>query len=144
MLAQDTLPELFNFSDGDKLCAFSDSVRRKNMLCLCVHGCGLLTHATRVPCSLPQVLPAVLRKLGVLVYSGELTDQVDAGTPLPAGSTMEVELRAATVTAVADMVAALARDDVNAVKLSLYLWALRKQEQYRASKRHATPGIVWY
>lgn len=114
------------------------------MLCLCVHGCGLLTHATRVPCLLSQVLPAVLRKLGVLVYSGELTDQVDAGTPLPAGSTMEVELRAATVTAVADMVTALARDDVNAVKLSLYLWALRKQEQYRASKRHATPGIVWY
>ena len=42
-------------------------------------------------------LPQILRKLGILVYDEALANLVDSQTPLPAGSRMEVEIRAATV-----------------------------------------------
>ncbi len=42
-------------------------------------------------------LPQVLRKLGILVYDEALSAQVDSRTLIPAGSRMEVEIRAATV-----------------------------------------------
>ena len=42
-------------------------------------------------------LPQVLRRLGILVYDEALAAFVDSQTPLPAGSRMEVEIRAATV-----------------------------------------------
>jgi len=42
-------------------------------------------------------LPQVLRKLGILLYDGELTRWIENKTPVPAGSRMEVEIRAATV-----------------------------------------------
>ena len=42
-------------------------------------------------------LPQVLRKLGILHYDEELAYRVDSLIPLPAGSRMEVEIRAATV-----------------------------------------------
>lgn len=44
-------------------------------------------------------LPQVLRKLGILVYDEALSARVDSQTPIPAGSRMEVEIRAATVRA---------------------------------------------
>jgi hypothetical protein len=42
-------------------------------------------------------LPQVLRKLGILVYDGDLAALVDGQVSLPAGERMEVEIRAATV-----------------------------------------------
>ena len=42
-------------------------------------------------------LPQVLRKLGILIYDEALSAQVDRQIPIPAGSRMEVEIRAATV-----------------------------------------------
>jgi hypothetical protein len=42
-------------------------------------------------------LPKVLRRLGILVYDEALAAEVDQQVPIPAGSPMEVEIRAATV-----------------------------------------------
>jgi hypothetical protein len=42
-------------------------------------------------------LPQVLRRLGILCYDDELAHRVDNLIALPAGSRMEVEIRAATV-----------------------------------------------
>jgi hypothetical protein len=43
------------------------------------------------------IVPAALRALGVLRYSDELAHAVDTWTPIEAGSSCEVEIRAATV-----------------------------------------------
>jgi Potential Queuosine, Q, salvage protein family len=43
------------------------------------------------------IVPAALRALGILRYSDELAHIVDTWTPIDAGSTQEVEIRAATV-----------------------------------------------
>lgn len=45
-------------------------------------------------------IPQVLRKLGVLVYSGRLAETVDSRQLIPAGSPQEVEIRACTIWAV--------------------------------------------
>jgi len=63
------LPEVFAFPDVPRLTVMSDNV-----------------------------LPAVLRAVGVLVYAPALAAHIDAGKPLPAGD-QEVDIRAAAVVA---------------------------------------------
>jgi putative queuosine salvage protein len=43
------------------------------------------------------IVPAGMRAMGMLRYSGELAEAVDSWTPIEAGSSWEVEIRAATV-----------------------------------------------
>jgi hypothetical protein len=105
-----------------------------------------------------NVLPAVLRKLGVLVVSPEVAKVIDERQPLPAGPE-ETELRAAAIVASERIVnamhaAATASDvaedrraqlaSIRDADLDEVLWALGKVGDYRAFERHATRDTVFY
>ncbi|HEX2174207.1 MAG TPA: queuosine salvage family protein [Dehalococcoidia bacterium] len=69
-------------------------------------GPGALTGLEGLTAFADYKLPQVLRHHGALVYSARLSQMIDEGTLLPAGSPAEVEIRAATIVAV-DALAAL-------------------------------------
>jgi len=73
-------------------------------------------------------VPQVLREKGVLAYSEPLAGQVDALVEIPAGSEPEVELRAATVVAVADLAAAVGLREVD---LDGRIWHLGQTMAFR-------------
>lgn len=89
-----------------------------------------------------QVLPAVLRKLGLLVLSDELASAIDGKVDVPAGPT-EVELRAAAIIACQAIVEG-SDGSISAVLLDYYLWALGKEEPFRSLERHATKDTSFY
>jgi len=95
-----------------------------------------------------NVLPAVLRKFGVLTLSDHLAKIVDSQEILPRGDE-EVELRLCAVYA-CDLIVAEAREkgnqDLNAAKLDYYLWLKGKDEQegFRQIERHYTQDTYYY
>jgi len=100
-----------------------------------------------------NVLPAVLRKVGILELSEELRSKVDAKEELPKGNA-EVELRCVAIAACDAIVAswnerrakepALEPVELDTMKLDLYLWNKGKEEGFRTVERHATKGTIYY
>jgi hypothetical protein len=87
-----------------------------------------------------NLVPHVLRREGVLVYTPELAARIDRGEAIEAGSPEEVELRAASVHAVEGFVAearALGRD-LTAQQLDYRLWTRGQRPEYKAHPRHRT------
>ena len=60
-----------------------------------------------VACTFTRPWLVVLRGMGVLQYTAQLAEVVDAGVLVPAGSNEEVEIRACTIQAVERMKRAL-------------------------------------
>ena len=134
-------PDLFGFPDLARLTAMADNV-----------------------------LPAVLRAVGVLQLSPALAAAIDAREALPPGSASEVDLRAATVIACARIVervhaiaaaapaevvagaeederARMARAQLAALteaQLDEYLWLRGKEPGLRERERHAAKGTYFY
>ena len=106
-------PDIFNFHDKDRLTVVCDNV-----------------------------LPCVLRTLGVLVLPDELLQKIDAKQPLPAGPD-EAELRATAITA-AELMIEHGEGRFWAKELGDYLWSLGKDPHYRNVERHATPDTCFY
>jgi hypothetical protein len=109
----DQNPAIFNFSDKDRLTVVCDNV-----------------------------LPCVLRTLGVLVLPDELQQKIDSKQPLPAGPD-EAELRATAITAT-EMMIEYGRGRFWAKELGDYLWALGKDPHFRSVERHATLDTCFY
>jgi hypothetical protein len=89
-----------------------------------------------------NVLPCVLRSLGILELSPELERKIDAREPLPAGPG-EAQLRAAAVAATEIML----RSENTAFwakELGDYLWTLGKDSRFRQIERHATVDTCFY
>ena len=87
-----------------------------------------------------NVLPAVLRKEGVLRLSPSLEASIDTG--IPVAQEDEVALRACAVTAIEAMAAHLG---MSAPDLDYYLWGvLGKAEGYRNYPRHSAKTTVFY
>lgn len=63
-------------------------------------GAGGLTGIERLTAFADYKIPQVLRRLGILRYSGDLARKVNEMTGIPPGSREEVEIRAGTVMAV--------------------------------------------
>jgi hypothetical protein len=85
-------------------------------------------------------LPQVLRKLGILVYDEELAALVNSQTPIPAGSRMEIEIRAATVWAGEGMRRAL-HDRVpglTAAHIDFWLWETSQRKSPDDRPYHRT------
>ena len=94
-----------------------------------------------------NVLPAVLREVGVLEVDDRLAKKITDGVPLKRGSREEIALRAATVCAcdaLAGLVSDMVGERVPPVALDLYLWKLGKTDRFRALPRHATKDTVYY
>ncbi len=90
-------------------------------------------------------LPRVLRANGVLVYTPDLADMVDRQVELPAGSTPEVEIRAATVQAVDQLSAALAARGTRITPAGLdnVLWTLAQESLANAKPYHRTRTMFY-
>jgi hypothetical protein len=88
-----------------------------------------------------NVIPAVLRARGALVYDEALAARVDAGAPLASALGEDAPLRAGAVVAV-DALAAAA--GVTAAVAEGALWRLGKKPEFRALQRHVTVDTVFY
>ncbi len=85
-----------------------------------------------------NLVPHVLRRLGVLVYEPELAKRIDGEQRLEAGSQQEIEIRAAAVHAVERCVGLL-RDagiDATAQQLDYALWTRGQSPEMKAHPRH--------
>ena len=87
-----------------------------------------------------NVLPHVLRTNGVLVYDPELAATVDAGIELPAGGSMERELRACALHA-CELLAR--RLGVPPRTLDNWLWNRGRQPLYRERMAHLTRTVFY-
>ena len=114
-------PDRFNFEDIDDLTVMSDNV-----------------------------LPAVLRKLGILqITSEEYRDHLDAALVLPPGD-FEIELRCCTIYSSYLIVKSMRKlsdgplKDYNEMKLDYYLWCKGKDPSFRSFHRHYTQQTLYY
>ncbi len=87
-----------------------------------------------------NLVPHVLRREGVLVYTTELAARIDQGEAIEAGSPEEVELRAASVHAVERCVVEARRQGagLSAQQLDYRLWTRGQRPEYKAHPRHRT------
>lgn len=87
-----------------------------------------------------NLVPHVLRCLGVLVYSPDLAKRIDAEELLPAGSAEEVEIRAAALHAVERLSGSCARRGWRAPprRLDHLLWSRGQSARVKAHPRHRT------
>ncbi len=90
-------------------------------------------------------LPQVLRHLAILHYKPKLADLIQNLVQIPAGSTEEVEIRAATVWAVELLRQKLTNQGlrVNSAQLDNWLWYLGQEDAYRALPYHRTRTIFY-
>jgi len=90
-------------------------------------------------------VPQVLRELGVLRYSAELSALVDARVELAPGSLFEVEIRAATIWAVEELRRALRQRDIDlpAYQLDWTLWQFGQDLPATTRPYHRTRTIFY-
>jgi hypothetical protein len=92
-----------------------------------------------------NLVPHVLRIEGVLHYDGDLLARIDRGELLPAGSTEEVEIRAAGVEGVERLRAALAVRGMvtRSSDLDARLWRRGGGARFKAVPRHRTRTVFY-
>jgi hypothetical protein len=87
-----------------------------------------------------NLVPHVLRRLGVLLYDPELAGRIDAGELIESGSVEEVEIRAVALHAVERLSesCALRGFEVSPHQLDGILWTLGQRPDIKARPRHRT------
>jgi len=90
-------------------------------------------------------VPQVLRHLGILTYSSALSDKIDQGIHLEAGSREEVEIRANMICAVERVRHEAARmgRSLKAFEVDWILWNLGQHDEFRARPYHRTVTIYY-
>lgn len=90
-------------------------------------------------------VPQVLRQLGILQYSDPLASRIAARKHLPAGSTQEIEIRAATIWGCELLRQALVRHGriVAAHELDWMLWEQGQSLPKHTAPYHLTPTIFY-
>ena len=108
-------------------------------------GLGRFDDLDRLTIFADNLVPHALRVDGVLRYEAALAERIEAGEPIPAGSTEEVEIRAVALHAVERLVAILrgAGQDVTAMRLDYLLWNRGQQASYKARPRHRTRSVFY-
>jgi hypothetical protein len=89
-----------------------------------------------------NVLPCVLKCLGILRLDPDLERRIAAGRMLPAG-TEEARLRASALSA-AETIVRRSGGAFWSKELGDYLWTLGKEPQFRKVERHATRDTCFY
>lgn len=89
-----------------------------------------------------NVLPCVLRRLGILKINRKLERKIDSQQPLAAGDE-EAQLRASAIAAT-QMMLYQAKGAFWSKELGDYLWTLGKEPQFRKVERHATIDTCFY
>lgn len=87
-----------------------------------------------------NLVPHVLRRMGVLVYGKELAHRVDSGELIQSGAPEEVEIRAGAVDAVERCVADLrtAGAAITSHQIDTLLWTSGHSPEMKAHPRHRT------
>ncbi|KAG1691057.1 hypothetical protein DVH05_027338 [Phytophthora capsici] len=90
-------------------------------------------------------VPQVLRPEGVMVYSAELANLVDSKTEIPAGSEMELEIRAATIQAVEQIHQQMAHrgHHLQVIELDWLLWQIGEDNKQDLLPHHRTWSIYY-
>jgi hypothetical protein len=90
-------------------------------------------------------LPQVLRHLGILHYTRDLSQKVDHQILLEAGSPEEVEIRANTIWVVEQIRREMERKGkgLRAFEIDWVLWNLGQQERFRAKPYHRTVTVFY-
>jgi len=90
-------------------------------------------------------LPQVLRELGIINYSKELSDIVDKEILIPSGSPMEIEIRAATIMSVEYLKEEFSKIGIKlrSVDIDAMLWSLGQKDKYRTKPYHKTITIFY-
>ena len=107
---------------------------------LALAGVAEFADVDRLTVFADNLLPHVLRTDGVLVYEPELATVVDAGIELPAGGSMEREIRACTVHA-CELLAR--RLGVPPRTLDNWLWNRGLQPPYTTGRPHLTRTVSY-
>ena len=89
-----------------------------------------------------NVLPCVLRSLGILKIDSGLKNKIDGKQPLPAGDE-EAQLRASAISA-AEIILQKADGAFWSKELGDFLWTLGKEPGFRKVERHATTDTCFY
>lgn len=108
-------------------------------------GWGALAGIERLTCFADYKLPQILRRWGVLCYTAELANRVDAQVELAAGSDEEIEIRALTIAAVERLRAALATRGIalNSVQVDWALWDAAQGQAPDGKPYHHTRSIYY-
>lgn len=108
-------------------------------------GLGRFDDLDRLTVFADNLLPHVLRMEGVLVYDIELLRSIEAGALIPAGAQAEVEMRAVTIDAVAQMVALLAAGGATSAEYEIdyVLWQAGHSPRYKSELRHRTRTVYY-
>ncbi len=109
-------------------------------------GAGRFGDLDRLTIFADNLVPHVLRLDGVLVYDEAVAARIDAESLLPAGSPVEVEIRACAVHAVELLAAELARlgRPATAMALDYLLWTRGQRPEYKRTKpRHRTRTVFY-
>ncbi|KAG7396071.1 hypothetical protein PHYBOEH_002817 [Phytophthora boehmeriae] len=90
-------------------------------------------------------VPQVLRPEGALVYSSELSKLVDSKTEIPAGSEMELEIRAATIQAVELLHKQMLSQghQLKVIELDWLLWQIGEDNKEELQPHHRTWSIYY-
>ena len=106
---------------------------------------GNFSDLDHLTCFADYKLPQVLRHLGILHYKPKLADLIQNLVHIPAGSSEEVEIRAATIWAVELLRQELTNQGfrVNSPQLDTWLWHLGQEDAYRALPYHRTRTIFY-
>ena len=90
-------------------------------------------------------IPAVLRNLGILEYSPDLSGKIDAKTEIPAGSKEEVEIRAFSIQAIELMKEKLNKRGFGLAspEVHTFIWSKGKKLPQSGQPHHRTLTI-WY
>ena len=108
-------------------------------------GLGNLTRIDPLTTFADYKIPQILRHFGIMRYSQDLARMVDGRVPLPAGGSLEVEIRAATVWAVELLRAELLEHGIerSAVQLDWLLWEESQTINHQAPPYHRTLTIYY-
>lgn len=109
-------------------------------------GLGCFHNLNRLTIFADNLVPHVLKQDGVLYYDANLSQRIDQETLIEAGSEEEIEIRAAAVYVVEQLVNHLnnAGKNVNAMQLDYLLWNRGQQKRYKKdSPRHRTRTIFY-
>jgi hypothetical protein len=108
-------------------------------------GCGYFEDLDRLTIFADNLVPHVLRVDGALEYDRKLTERIDRGELIAAGSAEEIEIRACGLHAVELLVDLLRKRGrtVRAMDLDYLLWNRGQGRSYKAIPRHRTRTVFY-
>lgn len=102
-------------------------------------GFGEFTNMNELTAFADYKIPQILRKLGILEYTHELSEKVDSQIELAAGCEEEIEIRASMVWAVELMRKEISkRRDISSANIDTYLWLESQKKDPTNKPYHRT------